>query len=454
MRTLLFAALLISPLGTLHRAQDWPHWRGPAFDGSTEARGLPTGFSREQEVRWRANLPGPGASTPIVVGDTVFLTAVDPGAGALLAIALDRHSGEELWVDVAGSGYRPGQGEQRAGEATRLHNRSNYASPSAVSDGERVVFLFGNGDLVAYDLNGARQWARNLQKDLGDFALQWTFSASPTLFRGRLYLPVLQRDEPVGGIGHAGAESFLLGLDPASGETLFRALRPSQAKMETRESYATAIPTIGPDGRAEILVVGGDVISGHDPAGGDELWRWGTWNPGHRELWWRVVPSPVVGAGVVLACGPKGAPVCAVPLGAEGPLAQDAARWMSPGRRDPITTDVPTPLFFDGAFFVLSDLRRALTRVDPATGKAVWSIDLSAAHAWRASPTGADGKLWLMDHGGNVHVIDASTGATLHTAALGDDDEDSARASIAIAHGDVFVRTNTTLYCLTADEEE
>lgn len=438
----LTTTLLVALAATAARAQDWPHWRGPHFDGSAEAEDLPTDFSKEERVLWAAPLPGPGASTPIVSGERVFLTAVDDVGEALLAICLDLASGEERWVHTAGSGYRPGG----QGSPTDIHDRSNYASPSPVTDGERVVFFFGNGDLVAYSFEGQELWRRNLQKDYGDFAFQWTFSASPTLWGGRLFVPVLQRDQPANGLGKQGAESFLLAIDPETGETAYRHVRPSKAVMESRESYATPIPFEGSDGREEILIVGGDVITGHEPRSGKELWRWGTWNEGHREAWWRVVPSPVAGAGVVLACGPKSAPVCAVPTGGEGLLAQDALAWQSEGRRDPVTTDVPTPLFFDGDFFVLSDLREALSRVDAKTGAIEWTVELPSEHRWRASPTGADGKIWLIDHGGQVVVVDAEDGATVHRAAMGEEDEDGIRSTIAVAHGSLFVRTGTTLY--------
>jgi outer membrane protein assembly factor BamB len=196
--------------------------------------------------------------------------------------------------------------------------------------------------------------------------------------------------------------------------------------------------------------VGGDVITGHDPKDGREIWRWGTWNEGHREAWWRLVPSPVVGAGLVLACGPKGAAVCAVKLGGEGELQDSALAWKSTGRRDPVTTDVPTPLFYDGDFFVLSDLRNALTRVEAKTGKALWSIKLPSEHKWRSSPSGADGRVWLMDHGGNVLVLDAASGETLHKAAMGEG-SDQVRSSISIAGAQLFIRTDTTLFCVASE---
>lgn len=424
--------------------QDWPSWRGPNHDGSTEAEGLPTDFDRTRHVKWVAELPGPAASTPIVHGDRVFVTSTDAAQGELVVLCLERTSGEVLWRRKAGSGYRPG-GE---GSPTQLHPRSNYASPSPVTDGRRVVCFFGNGDLVAYDLAGERLWARNLQEDYGDFAFQWTFSASPTLWQGMLFLPVLQRDEPVrDGVGETDAPSFLLAMDPATGETKYEAMRPSDAQKESLESYATAIPWSG-GGRAELVVVGGDVITGHDPATGKELWRWGTWNEGHREQWWRVVPSVVCGGGVALVCAPKREPVYAVRLGGSGDLGEAGLAWKSEGRPNPVSSDVPTPLFYRGKFYVLSDVREALSRVNPADGKVEWTIPLDGRYKWRSSPTGADGKIWCMNHAGEVLIVNAEDGAVIGTIAMGEEDDDSIRSTIVVAHGDLFIRTNDRLYCV------
>ena len=434
-------------LASVTAAQDWPHWRGPRFDGSAEATDLPVRFGPDEGVRWAADLPGPGAGTPIVVGKHVYGTAIVPDPGLLLATCHDRETGKLVWEVVAGSGYRAGG----KGTATELHGRSNYASPSAVANEDVAIFTFGNGDLVAIRPDGTPLWGRNLQKDFGDFALQWTFAASPTLWEGRLHLPVLQRDQPANGLGKAGAESFLLALDPESGEVLYRHVRPSPAVVESREAYASMIPHVGPNGRKELLVVGGDVVTGHDPASGKELWRWGTWNEGHRQQWWRVVPSPVAGSGVVLACAPKGEPVFAVELGGKGTLDDDAVRWRSSGRRNPLTSDVPTPLFYDGRFYVLSDLREALSRVDPATGEADWTVELPGGELWRASPTGADGKVYCINHVGLVVVLDAETGEILAENPMGEDEE-RVRASIAVAHGALFLRTSERLYCVGAAE--
>jgi outer membrane protein assembly factor BamB len=379
----------------------------------------------------------------------VYVTASVEEAGLLLALCLERESGAVRWEDDAGSGYQP----RGKGSKTRVDNRSDYASPSPVAHADGVVFLFGNGDLVSYDRAGKRVWARNLQKDLGDWAFQWTFGASPTLYEGRLYLPILQRDQPTDGTPSAQPiPSFLLALELASGKELFRVPRPSPAKMESLESYSTAIP-FEAGARKELLVVGGDVITGHDLASGKELWRWGTWNEGHREPWWRLVPSPVVGEGHVLVCAPKRAPVYALALAATSSASDDVVAWQSSGRPNPVSSDVPTPLFYQGRFFVQSE-GGALSRVAPKTGAVEWTVELPDRTPWEASPAGADGKVWCLSHGGVLAGIDAASGKIAVQVALAEDEEHAGpiRSSVAAAHGALFVRTNERLYCFGAQE--
>lgn len=432
--------VLLAALATL---QDWPHWRGPAYDGSSTVTGLPREITPEKGVRWAADLPGPSAATPIVLGERVFVTAVVEEAGALLALCYDRENGELRWEQEVGSGYQP----RGKGSKTKIDERSDYASPSPVTDGERVVFLFGNGDLVCTDLDGKRQWAQNLQQEYGDFAFQWTFGASPTLLGGRLYLPILQRDRPTDGTPSAEKiPSFLLALDAATGKEVFVAERPSPAQMESLESYATVIPHAR-EGKTELLVVGGDVLTGHDPATGKELWRWGTWNEGHREPWWRIVPSPVALNGTVLVSAPKRAPVYALKLSPRGPLGPDGVLWQSSGRPNPVSSDVPTPLAYHERFFVLSESGK-LSRVKPDNGLVEWTVELPDRTAWEASPTGADGRVWCLSHAGVLVSVDAGSGALVMSAEMGEEDGPPVRSSVAAAHGALFVRTQARLVCI------
>ena len=455
----IFVCISLVTVAALLPAQDWPNWRGPAHNGSSNCEGLPETFSKTENVRWSVGLPGPGASTPIVFGTHIFLSSVDAERSRLVAMCVDRKAGKIVWQKDAGSGYQPGGTGKRTGRGFR---RSSYASPSPVSDGKTVVFFFGNGDLAAYDFKGKKLWSRNVQKDYGDFSFQWTFSASPTFWEGKVFLPVLQRDtktHKLGGLpaskgqdsadaGKQGIESFILALDPQTGKTLYRHIRPSDARKESLESYTTMIPHVGEGGRKELLLAGGDVITGHDPATGKELWRWGTWNEGNREVWWRLVPSVVTGDGVALVCSPKRQPVYAVKLaGNEGELGDAGLLWKSGGRPNKLSSDVPTPAFDGKHFFVLSDVREAISKIVPKTGKIEWSTSLPKIK-WRSSPTVADGRVYLLSHHGDVVVLDAVSGKIVHRTKMGNEDDDQIRSSVVAAHSNLFIRTNDRLYCL------
>lgn len=444
MRKLILAivttGLLISPAF----AGDWPQWRGPNYDGSTEAKNLPVDFSKTSKVKWVADMPGPGAGTPIVKGDRVFVTAADFDKMQLVAMCYDRKTGKQLWRHDVHSGYKM----NGAPSAIQNTDKSNYASPSPVTDGKLVVFFYGNGDLVAFTVEGKRLWAKNLQAEYGAFSYQWTFSASPTLHEGTLYMQILQRNAPVHGRGKDGNASFLLALNPADGQVVWKHQRPSKAQKESLESYATPIPHTRADGKQELIIAGGDVLTGHDPATGKELWRWGTWNPNHREAWWRLVPSPVIGGGVVLASAPKGAAVYAAKLGLNGTHeGKDGLAWDTSNNRV-LTSDVPTPLYYMDHFYVLSDLKKTLGKVDPKTGKPLWTVKMPGRYKWRASPTGADGKIWNINHHGDVVVHDAANGKQLAVIPMGHEDDDNIRSSIAVAYDQLFIRTNGKLWCV------
>ena len=422
---------------------NWPNWRGPNFDGSaTGVFKYPTVFSPELAVRWSHELEGPSASTPVVINDRVFLSGTrlaieGESEPDLLAICIDRKSGDSLWIKSAGSGYQPGD---KDGNILQLDSRSNYSSPSPVASSTEVVFFYGNGDLVCFSHDGDLKWRRNLQADLGDFCFQWTFSASPTLYDGRLYLPVLQRDEQVHGRGNKNAESFLLCLNLKSGKTIWRHVRTTPAKKESREAFSTIIPY-----NDSLLVAGGDFLTSHNPQDGSELWRWGTWNNGHKQEWWRLVPSPVTGGSKVLVCAPKKAPVFAVSISSKKSEAKLA--WDSSNSKD-VTSDVPTPLFYRGFFYVLSDLRQNISKLDPESGVVVWTTKLPGKYKWRASPTAADGKIYLMNHNAEVLVASSESGEILHTVKMGDEYDDQTRSSIALSQGQLFIRTNKKLYCI------
>lgn len=415
-------------------AEEWRHWRGPLYNGSTPETGLPTDFSQTENIRWVADLPGRSAATPIVCRDCVFISSTDPVKEKLLAICFDRATGQLKW-------------SQEAGAELEKDYRSTYAAPSPVTDGEVIVFFYGNGPLVAFDFEGQPLWKRDIQKEYGEFAFQWTFSSTPLLFESKLYLQVLQRDVAVGGRGLTSREnqSYLLALDPKSGQELWRVIRPSDAVMESREAFSSPIP-FQYGGRKEILVAGGDCLTGHDPETGKELWRWGTWNP-TRIPHWRLVPSPVAGSGIILACAPKRDPIYAIKAGGAGTLGDDAIAWTSQDVRD-ITSDVATPAYYDGDFFILSKSRKCISRVVPTTGEVKWTTPFPTRVEFEASPLVGDGKIYTINHAGLVVILDAKSGAILKEIPMAERGQNPVRSTIAAAGGNLFIRTNEKLYCV------
>ena len=413
---------------------DWSHWRGPHFNGSTDETDLPSKWSRTDNIAWSVNLPGAAAATPIVVANRVFVSSTNAENNTLQAMCFERQTGAMLW-------------NKTVAEEIRRESYSNYASPSPVAGTKVVIFFYGNGQLVGFDHAGNELWSRNVQRDYGDFSFNWSFSTSPLIYDGRLYLQVLQRDVPVDGRGFKDRKnkSYLLAMDINTGETLWQVERRSDARLESREAFSTPIPHHH-DGRTEILVVGGDDLSGHDPSDGTERWRWGTWNP-DRITHWRLVPSPVAGAGVILACAPKKDPIYAVRAGGQGKLDDTALAWVSQETKE-LTSDVPTPAFYDGDFFVLSDLRKSLARVDPQTGDVKWKIRTPGVKKFEASPLAADGKIYLINFVADVVVVDAADGTILNNVSMADPEDDPVRSSVVAAHGNLWIRTNQQLFCV------
>jgi len=424
----LFVAALVA-IASVGRAENWPQWRGPAFNGSSPETNLPEQLE-EKGALWSIELNGRGASTPIVWGNRVFLTTQGKDR-KLLGHCFDAKDGKEIWqkeLGMAGNAKGP---------------NADWAGPSAICDGKSVFFYFSTGDLAAFDMEGKSLWALNIQKEQGPFNYQWIYGSSPLLYRGKLYIQVLHRDVPTdkwrsAEPGEAQAASYLLAKDPATGKDIWRVVRKDfDAKVESKEAYSTPMPYQAAE-PAQVVLVGGDCVSGHDFDTGKEIWRAGGWNPQKIESF-RMVPSVVVADDLVVACAPKGGPVMAMKPGSGDVTATNFA-WKS---KD-LSSDVATPAFYQGNLYVLETDKKVLNCVDPKTGEKKWSTKLDSRPVLRASPTAADGKIYCINENGEVWVCSASESKILWKGAL--TNKDKAHASIAVADGKVYVRTGEKLY--------
>ncbi|MCX5682224.1 MAG: PQQ-binding-like beta-propeller repeat protein [Planctomycetota bacterium] len=405
--TVVAAILLAAAAAQLH-AENWPQWRGPFFNGSTTEKGLPAVCDPSTQL-WVTDLPGHSSATPIIWGDRVFISSTDPESKGLLAMCLAAADGKVLWKNrVAGDIKLP---------------RNNGASPSPCTDGKLVYFLYGSGDLAA-------------------------------LWKGRLYVLLIRRTKPypsAGGQPDKPLDPLIVAIDPATGKDLWQHVRPSDSQDESLEAYGTAIPYEG-KGRTELLIDGGGYLSGHDPETGREFWRYG-YNASQATIW-RHIPSPVAWEDLIFGVVSRGGPTFAVKAGGSGLLGADGAVWKFGIRK----TDSGTSLVYENSLYILqSDKADPVVKgsyvspgiflfcVDPRTGKDRAQIRLADRGAWRASPTGADGKIYCLSEEGEVVVVEAGGDyKILSRTKLGDGET---QATIAVSGGRVYVRTATKLYC-------
>jgi outer membrane protein assembly factor BamB len=420
-------AILLLP-AQFSRAENWPQWRGPNFDGSTSEKNLPTNWSNTENIAWKTPLPGMSGATPAIWGDSIFVSSPDPQKNLDL-LCLNRADGKIRWQKTVAIG-------------DKTIGRNNMASPSPVTDGKTVFALYGTGDLAAYDFSGKEIWTRNLAKEFGKFSIMWLYGSSPLLYKEKLYVQVLQREPIPPDYAHAiddkpHRESFLLCIDPKTGKDFWRHIRKTTAKMESNEAYSTPIPFEGKNG-TEILVVGGNCITGHNAETGEEIWRCNGLNSKDGSFM-RIVPSPVAGAGMIFACAPKKEPVFAIKSGGKGIVTP---AW----KFEEFPSDCVTPLFYENKLFVLDGDKQMMTCLDPKTGNKIWQGNMGVRDIFRSSPTGADGKIYCLSERGTVVILDAGKEfKILSTIKMG---EEPIRSSIAVSDGQLFIRTAQNLYCV------
>ncbi len=467
-------------------ATDWPQWRGPFFNGSTDERDLPASWSATENVAWVGPLPGPSGATPIIANGRVFVTSMVKGTPQFVALCFDAKTGRQLWRKDVGSD-------------PRRYPRNNMVSPSPAADGRRVFFLYGEGTLVGFDFDGKELWSRNIEKEYGNLALQFGYSSSPVLCDGKLFITVIRRNKPYREPwADEPLDSFIAALDPATGQNLWKQQRKTNAFDEGMETYSTSIPFLR-DGRVELLTTGGDFILAHDPATGEELWRFEYWTRKVRDS--RIIPTLVTGAGLIFGTRHKHKGVFALQppvlwrgrrdpkrersrLGTRPVLASrghlgDPKRDVSrlgtlglalpdhhaPGKpqeqgQDALATgqilwefdeaapDCSTPLFYEGRLYVLDGLKRkVVTCFDPRTGRQFWQGRLPGSRPWWASLTAGDGKLYCINEDGEIAVLQAggSEFKVLFETAI---EEPDIQSSISIAGGHLFIRTAENLYCI------
>jgi outer membrane protein assembly factor BamB len=406
----ILSALFIPPL----TAEEWPQWRGPMLNGTSSEKNLPIRWSTTENVTWKLAMPERSGSTPIVWGDYVFLNV---GEGSNLSLwAVDRTSGAVRWK-------RPLSG------GNRRMMKQQMSSPSPVTDGRSVWVMTGTGVLKAFDFSGKELWGRDIQADYGRFGLQWGYASSPLLFEDSLYVQVLH------GM-HTDDPSYLLRIDKATGKTVWRVLRMTRARFESPDAYTT--PALLKQGNStEIVITGGDVVTGHDPATGQELWRADGLNPSNDGSY-RIVASPVV-YGDLLFAPSRERPLLALKPGGRGDVTKSHVLWSF--NNGP---DVPTPVS-DGTYLYSINDRGILYCLDARTGKVIYGPQRLRNATYSGSAVLADGRIYITDEDGVTTVIRSGPKFELLSQ---NDLQDYTLSSPAISDGQIFVRTASFIYAI------
>lgn len=466
MRNALTIVAIMLAMTTIGRAQHWPQWRGPTHDGVSLERGLPDTWSAEcvatpaldreavrfvsaqrrrprdpgsnfegrpivptacaniktSNVAWKLSLPAYSGSTPIIWGDTIFLNvATGSNTGQLELWAVDRNKQAVAW-------------QRTLVPTNHMERKQNMSSPSPVTDGTFVWVMTGYGVLKAFDFSGNEIWTRDIQKEYGRFGLNWGYASSPLLKGNALYVQVLhgmKTDDP----------SYILKIDAQSGKTLWRVERATPAVFESPDSYATPA-WIEANGRAELVITGGDVVSGHDPATGKEYWRADVLNP-NRNGAYRIIASPTVVNGLIIA-PTRVSPLVAMRPGGNADVARTHVAWTF--MQGP---DVPTPVSDGKLLYVLRD-NGVLHALDVNSGKVIYGPVRLPSGTYSASPILADGKIYATtEEEGLTTVFRAGPKFEIISSnhLLGDC-APYCLSTVAISDGQLFLRTSSYLWAI------
>jgi outer membrane protein assembly factor BamB len=408
-RTIAFAVL-----GTALYGGNWPQWRGPDMNGLSSETNLPLKWTTEENITWKLPMPAWSGSTPAIWGEFIFLNVAEGDNIELWCV--ERNKPEVLWK------------KHLSGGNVKMR-KQNMSSPSPLTDGKTVWVMTGTGILKAFDFKGNELWTRDIQKDYGKFGLNWGYASTPLLHENALFVQVLHgnnTDDP----------SYILRIDKVSGKTVWRVERPTTAIRESPDAYTT--PMLVRAGKnLELVISGGDYVTGHDLATGKELWRGGGFNVDNNPAY-RVIASAVV-AGDMVYVPTRVKPLQAFRAGGRGDVTSSHRVWSF--QNGP---DVPTPVT-DGKYFYSINDRGIVYCLDAKTGAEIYGGQRLKPGTYSASPLLADGKIYITNEEGLTSVIKAGPEFEI----LAENPlSDYCLSSPAISDGQIFIRTTTHLWAI------
>lgn len=409
------AVLGFSPLAAQQSGTDWPQFRGPSGMGTSPDKGVPQTWSQKDNLVWKVPMPNPGASTPVILGEKIFLTTYSgfnvPGQGkgdmsALKrqVVCLNRADGKMLWSkDVAA----------KLPEQENIREGHGYSSNSPVVDSERVYVFFGKSGVLAFDHDGKQLW----QADVGSKLNGWGSAASPILHGDLVIVNASVESESV------------VALDKRSGKEKWRA-------KGVKEAWNTPLLVPVDKGKTELVVPIIGKVLGFDPATGAQLWTCDT------GISWYMVPCVVAENGIVYCIGGRSGGALAVRAGGRGDVTKTHRLWT--GNKG---SNVSSPILHKGHLYWMHEGLGVAYCAELKSGKVVYEQRIQGAGQVYAAAVLADEKLYYVTRQGKTFVIAAKP--TFEQLAVNDlADGSTFNASPAISGGRLFLRSDKFLYCI------
>jgi outer membrane protein assembly factor BamB len=377
-------------------AADWPQFRGPDGSAVSPEKGLPTRWGPTENIRWKADLPGRGVSSPVVAGGRVYVTACTGYKQRRLHIlCFEAASGKQLWErQLAATGN------------TQCNPKTCMAAETPATDGERVYAMFATGDLACLDKDGDLIWYRSLTGDYPTITNIVGMAASPILWKDLLFVPMENE-----------GESFAAALDKHTGQNRWKMPRNRGINWVTPQLFNNA-------GRAEVLFQSSGETTAYDPLTGSKLW---TYTGGISQ-----VATPLVAEDQVVVTGGE-----FIVLRPQKEKMTPEVGW----RTSRLRTEYASGLYYQGRLYTLAG--PALSCGDGATGKILWQERLKGPF-W-ASPVAADGKVYVVNEEGLTTVIEVGEKQRVVSRnSLGE----TILATPALADGAIYLRSDQHLYCI------
>jgi hypothetical protein len=383
--------------------------------GVSEAANLPVTWSAQENVAWKTPLPGPGSSSPIIVGGRVFLTCYtgynvpgQPGGSpdqlARHVVAVDAGNGAIVWSKSFPA---------KLPEQPRIREDHGYASSTMAADAERVYAFFGKSGVVALDHDGKELW----QADVGSGLNGWGSAASPVVYGDLL-------------IVNASVESeSLVALDRRTGKEVWRA-------GGVKDAWNVPLVVPRPGGKDELVVAMFRKVLGFDPKTGERLWSCDT------GIDWYMVPSLVAQDDVAYCIGGRTGGALAVRLGGRGDVTQTHRVWT--GRRG---SNVSSPVYHEGHLYWMHENQETAYCAEAKTGRIVYEERVPRAGQVYAPALLAGGKVYYVTRTGETIVV-AAAPRFEQLARNSLRDGGTFNAGPAVSGSRMYVRSDKALYCL------